>query len=46
MPTDTKLEKLIINKLTIEQYQALETIDEGQLYFVDNEADGFPAQLS
>lgn len=46
MPTDTKLEKLIINKLTLEQYQALETIDEGQLYFVDNEADGFPAQLS
>lgn len=46
MPTDTKLEKLIINKLTLEQYQALESIDEGQLYFVDNEADGFPAQLS
>lgn len=46
MATDTKLEKLVINKLTLEQYQSIDEPAEGELYFVDNEADGFPAQLS
>lgn len=46
MPTDTKLDKLIINKLTLDQYASIETPDEGQLYFVDNEEDGFPSQSS
>lgn len=46
MPTDTKLEKLIINKLTLEQYQSIENPSDSELYFVDNEADGFPAQPS
>ncbi len=46
MATDTKLPKLVINKLTLEQYQGIETPADDELYFVDNEADGFPAQLS
>lgn len=46
MPTDTKLEKLILNKLTLEQYASIKEPSESELYFVDNEDDGFPSQSS
>lgn len=43
MPTDTNVNKLIINYLTLEQYQGI-TPNEGELYFVDNEVDALPGQ--
>jgi len=46
MPTDTKLDKLIINKLTLEQYASIENPSDSELYFVDGEDDGFPSQSS
>lgn len=39
MPTDTKIDKLIINYLTEDQYKALTDIDENQLYFTIDESD-------
>lgn len=38
MPTDTKLDQLIINYLTEDQYKALTDIDENQLYFTIDES--------
>ena len=46
MPTDTKLDKLIINKLTLDQYASIENPSDSELYFVDGEDDGFPSQSS
>ena len=43
MPTDTNVNKLIINYLTLQQYQSI-TPNEGELYFVDNEVDALPGQ--
>lgn len=39
MPTDKKLNQLIINKLTAEQYAGIESPDPDQLYFVPDETD-------
>lgn len=39
MPTDKKLNQLIINKLTAEQYAGIESPDPEQLYFVPDETD-------
>lgn len=43
MPTDENVSKLIINYLTLQQYQAI-TPNEGELYFVSNEVDALPGQ--
>lgn len=43
MPTDENVNKLIINYLTLEQYQGIAP-NEGELYFVDNEVDALPGQ--
>lgn len=37
MATDTKLKELIINKLTKEQYDAIEVKDPNQLYIVTDD---------
>lgn len=39
MPTDKKLNQLIINKLTAEQYAGIESPDPEQLYFVPDETE-------
>ena len=43
MPTDENVSKLIINYLTLQQYQSI-TPNEGELYFVSNEVDALPGQ--
>lgn len=43
MPTDENVNKLIINYLTLQQYQSI-TPNEGELYFVSNEVDALPGQ--
>lgn len=43
MPTDENVSKLIINYLTLQQYQSI-TPKEGELYFVSNEVDALPGQ--
>lgn len=43
MPTDENVSKLIINYLTLQQYQSI-TPNEGELYFVPNEVDALPGQ--
>lgn len=45
MATDKNLDKLIVNKLTMEQYQGITPSDE-ELYFVTDEAEGFPSQAT
>ena len=43
MPTDENVSKLIINYLTLQQYQSI-TPNDGELYFVSNEVDALPGQ--
>lgn len=43
MPTDENVSKLIINYLTLQQYQSI-TPKEGELYFVSNDVDALPGQ--
>ena len=43
MPTDENVSKLIINYLTLQQYQSI-TPNEGELYFVSNEVDALTGQ--
>ena len=45
MATDKNLDKLIVNKLTMAQYQSATPSDE-ELYFVTDEAEGFPSQAT